>query len=80
MPVQTAADVRNLISFDAETFAALHVLALDRSSSLQELADEAFRDLLAKHGRPVLLKEALKASARVVPANDQSKGKRPRRR
>ena len=38
--------------------------------SLQELADEAFRDLLKKHGRPVTLKEALKASARRVPAND----------
>jgi hypothetical protein len=29
----------------------------------QELADEAFRDLLRKHGRPASLKEALRRSA-----------------
>jgi hypothetical protein len=29
----------------------------------QELADEAFRDLLRKHGRPVDLKDALRRSA-----------------
>jgi hypothetical protein len=29
----------------------------------QELADEAFRDLLQKHGRPTDLKSALRASA-----------------
>ena len=29
----------------------------------QELADEAFRDLLKKHGRPSSLKEALRRSA-----------------
>jgi hypothetical protein len=29
----------------------------------QELADEAFRDLLKKHGRPVDLKDALRRSA-----------------
>ena len=38
--------------------------------SLQDLADEAFRDLLKKHGRPVTLKEALRESARRLPAND----------
>ena len=54
---------RKLIEFDAETWQALHLLASDRMSDLQELADEAFADLLKKHGRPVSLKEALKASA-----------------
>ena len=29
---------------------------------MQELADEAFGDLLVKHGRPVVLKAALRAS------------------
>jgi hypothetical protein len=31
--------------------------------SFQELADEAFNDLLRKHGRPATLKEALRRSA-----------------
>jgi len=38
--------------------------------SLQELAEEAFADLLKKHGRPVTLKQALKESLRRQPAND----------
>jgi hypothetical protein len=54
---------RKLIEFDAETWRALHTLALDRMSTIQELADEAFADLLKKHGRPVTLKEALSESA-----------------
>jgi hypothetical protein len=62
--------IRKRIEFDAETYRALDLLGRDSMRSLQELADEAFRDLLKKHGRPVTLKEALKASARRVPAND----------
>jgi hypothetical protein len=53
---------RKIIEFDAETWQALHTLALDRMNTVQELADEAFADLLKKHGRPVELKEALRAS------------------
>ncbi len=45
-------------------------LARDSMKDIQELADEAFRDLLAKHHRPVTLKEALRASTRRMPAND----------
>lgn len=40
-------------------------------ASLQELADEAFRDLLKKHCRPVTLKDMLRESVRQQPANDQ---------
>jgi len=40
------------------------VLARDRMQDFQELADEAFADLLKKHGRPTNLKEALRASAK----------------
>jgi Antitoxin-like ribbon-helix-helix len=54
---------RKIIEFDAETWQALHTLALDRMNTIQELADEAFADLLKKHQRPVTLKEALSASA-----------------
>jgi hypothetical protein len=35
-----------------------------RTLDFQELADEAFRDLLKKHGRPVGLKSALRASVK----------------
>lgn len=55
---------RKLIGFDPETASALKLLAADRMMTLQELADEAFSDLLKKHGRPVSLKEALKQSLR----------------
>jgi hypothetical protein len=48
------------VQFDSETWHALNLLAHDSMMSFQELADEAFRDLLRKHGRPVDLKDALK--------------------
>ncbi len=38
--------IRKRIEFDAETYQALGLLARDSMKSLQELADEAFRDLL----------------------------------
>lgn len=59
---------RKLIEFDAETWNALDLLARDSMSSIQELADEAFRDLLRKHNRAVDLKTALRLSARESPA------------
>jgi hypothetical protein len=55
---------RKLIAFDDETWTALDLLARDRMSTIQELADEAFADLLRKHNRPVDLTTALRASAR----------------
>ena len=67
---------RKLVAFDAETWHALQLLSRDSMKSLQELAEEAFGDLLKKHGRPVSLKQALRESARRQPANDQ----RPRRK
>jgi hypothetical protein len=61
---------RKLVEFDDETWHALHLLSRDSMKSLQELADEAFTDLLTKHHRPVTLKQALKESLRRQPAND----------
>jgi len=58
------------IDFDQADLNALTLLARDRMMSFQELADEAFRDLLKKHGRPTELKEALRQSLRRIPAND----------
>jgi hypothetical protein len=60
-----------LIAFDAAVWQALHHLSLDSAKSVQQLADEAFRDLLKKHRRPITLSEALKESVRMQPANDQ---------
>jgi hypothetical protein len=51
------------VQFDAETWNALDLMARDQMKDFQELADEAFRDLLRKHGRPTSLKEALRRSA-----------------
>ena len=52
------------IRLDDETWLALRALGRDTMADFQELADEAFRDLLRKHNRPVGLAEALKASSR----------------
>jgi hypothetical protein len=51
------------VTIDDETWAVLDLLARDRMATFQELADEAFADLLKKHGRPVDLKAALRNSA-----------------
>jgi hypothetical protein len=58
-----AASKRKLIGFDPETLQALELLSRDSGKSVQELADEAFNDLLAKHHRPRTLKDALKQSS-----------------
>jgi hypothetical protein len=60
---------RKLIAFDQETWQALDLLARDSMKSIQELADEAFRDLLQKHGRPSDLKAALRQSAQQPPSS-----------
>ena len=51
------------IQFHDETWHELQVLASESMKSFPELADEAFNDLLRKHGRPATLKEALRRSA-----------------
>src|SRR5262249_35606983 len=50
------------VQFDQETWNALDLLARDRMRDFQELADEAFADLLHKHDGPVDLKTALRQS------------------
>jgi hypothetical protein len=71
---------RKLIAFDDEIWQAVHQLSLDSLKSVQELADEAFADLLKKHRRPVTVKDALRESARLLPANDPSAGRKASRR
>ncbi|WP_454626773.1 hypothetical protein [Bradyrhizobium cenepequi] len=55
--------MRKLIAFDEDTFDKLKQLGRDRMATLQELADEAFADLLKKHGIPIDLRDALRKSA-----------------
>ena len=57
--------LRKLIAFDDDTFDKLTQLGRDRMGTIQELADEAFADLLKKHGIPIDLKDALRKSARL---------------
>ena len=68
-----AAVRRKLIEFDPETWQAVDLLARDSMTTWQELADEAFRDLLKKHNRPTDLRTALKQSTRSQPRNDNKK-------
>ena len=60
---------RKLIEFAPEIWLALDMFAKDTGRSIQDLADEAFADLLAKYQRPASLKEALRESTRRLPAN-----------
>ena len=71
--------MRKLIAFDDDTFAKLKELARDRMANFQELADEAFADLLKKHGVPVDLNDALRKSARLS-GTEESKTNKPRSR
>jgi len=50
------------VQIDDETFAAIEAVAHAEGKSFQELADEAFKDLLKKHHQPVGFKAALKES------------------
>lgn len=63
---------RKLVEFRPEIWQALLLLARDSGKNLEALADEAFTDLLRKYRRPLSLKEALKESARRLPANDDT--------
>jgi hypothetical protein len=67
--------MRKLIAFDEDTFDKLKQLARDRMATFQELADEAFADLLRKHGIPIDLKDALRKSAAIERAPPTSKAR-----
>jgi predicted transcriptional regulator len=68
------------VRLDDETWWALDLLARDRMSTFQELADEAFRDLLKKYGRPTDLKTALRESVRQEQAANTAVPKSGRKR
>jgi hypothetical protein len=69
--------MRKLIAFDDDTFDKLKQLARDRMGTFQELADEAFADLLKKHGIPIDLKDALRKSA-ALPNTAKPAGAKPK--
>ena len=73
--------MRKLIAFDDDTLEKLKQLAGDRMATIQELADEAFADLLTKHGIPVDLKDALRKSASLsrAPAKKNATSSRSRK-
>ena len=50
------------VQFDDETWQAIDAVARGKGKTFQQLADEAFKDLLEKHRQPVGLKAALKES------------------
>jgi len=70
------------VQLDEETWRQLDLLGRDQMKDFQELADEAFRDLLRKHGRPLDLQDALRRSAGVTATVHQFKpaGNKPRRK
>ena len=47
------------VQFDADTWEAIEAVVRDSGESFQELADEAFEDLLKKRKQPVGFKAAL---------------------
>jgi len=74
------------VQFDDETWNAVDLLGRDRMMTFQELADEAFRDLLAKHGRPTNLRQALRRSLggktadKPIPFRKPARSRTPKRR
>jgi hypothetical protein len=61
---------RKVIALDEGIVQALQLLSQETGKPLDALADEAFRQFLAKLKRPATLDEALRASLRREPAND----------
>jgi hypothetical protein len=77
-PKSGAPPIGKRVTFDRATWMALDLYARDSMKTFQELADEAFADLLAKHNRPTDLKDALRRSTRATGANDNRGARRGR--
>jgi hypothetical protein len=54
-----ADQLKKRVQFGPETWHALGLPTKDRVQDFEELADEVFADLLAKHGRPAAVKTVL---------------------
>ena len=64
------------LQFDRDTWNAVDLLARDQMKSVEEITEEAFRDLLKKHGRSADFREQLRLSARAANSNMKSKSSR----
>jgi hypothetical protein len=64
------------VHLDTVVLQQVELLGRDTSKSFQELADEAFADLLKKHRRVVGLEAQLKETLRRAPANDSGHRRR----
>jgi hypothetical protein len=73
---------RKLLSIETAVLEALYEYSRDSGTRLDDLFDEALRDLLKKKGQPASLREALELSRRQKAANDSipAKRKKPARR
>ena len=65
------------VQFDDETWAVVNVLRQERRRSFQQLADEAFADLLAKYRHPVDVKNQLRVSLGKEPVKRGRSAKKP---
>ncbi len=63
-----------LVAFDEDTLSRLTELGRSRMATFQELADEAFADLLRKHNVPIDLNDALKKSIKSVSTRHRPAG------
>jgi hypothetical protein len=65
-PVAPAASrlTGNRVQFNSETWNAINLMRQERRRSFQQLAEEAFRDLLTKYHRPQDLKAQLRESVK----------------
>jgi len=69
---------RKTVVIDGDVAYAMETLARYGDRDLNELAEEAFRDYLKKHGHPISVEEALRQSVRVIAANDRTPAVKPK--
>lgn len=68
-PAATEDLVGKRLQFDRATWDAVDLLTREQMKDLQEITEEAFRDLLKKYGRTSDFREAMKMSARSAKKN-----------
>jgi hypothetical protein len=61
------------VEFDDETWAVINLLRQERRRSFQQLANEAFADLLEKYHKPADLKSQLRESLSAGAKNPKMK-------
>ncbi|WP_414463359.1 hypothetical protein [Hyphomicrobium sp. DY-1] len=69
---------RKVVNIEDDVLRAVSIYARDSGTSLDDIHNEALRELLKRKGQPVGLHEALKQSAKMIAANDGSKSRRRR--